>query len=108
MSYSLDELAAIPSNLPPCAPPHPSPLPSFWTSAWECPLANVGARGSLPAEADVVVIGSGFTGTCAAARIVDELVKSGAEGLGSGKREGGKVRVVVVEAREFCSGATGE
>lgn len=102
MSFTLDELAAIPTDLPPCAAPTPNPLPSFWSSSWDCPLANAGSTGDLPKTADVVIIGSGFTGTCAAAKLVDELL------AGERVRGGGKTRVVVLEAREFCSGATGK
>lgn len=109
MSHSLAELQSIPTDLPPSAAPHPNPLPSFWTASWACPLAHEGAHGSLPEDADVVVIGSGFTGTCAAAKIVEELVGDQAPGVEvPGLGGGGAVKVVVVEAREFCSGATGE
>lgn len=87
-------------SIPPCSPPNSKdPLLSFWLKEFESPLSNRGEHDQLPQEADVVVIGSGLTGVCAVDRLVEALCSI------KGER---KVRVVVVEAREFCSGATGQ
>lgn len=90
------------NHFPPSPPPHPDPLPSYWLQNWSSVLTHAGMDAELPQEADVVVIGSGLTGTC----FVDELVRllTGDEG---GRFEGRTVKVVVLEARTFCSGATG-
>lgn len=49
-----------------------------------------------------MIIGSGLTGICAVDRLVDELIEMSETG------EGTKFTIVVLEARDFCSGATGE
>jgi glycine/D-amino acid oxidase-like deaminating enzyme len=66
----------------------------------------VGHRGTaeLPETADVVVVGSGITGGFAA-RFLLEGEGVGEGGKGEGEGEG--LRVVMLEAREVCSGATG-
>ena len=94
-------LSHFPSSgsIPPSSPPNPSPLHSFWTANYQSPLSNRGEHDPLPEEADVVVIGSGLTGVCAVDQLVEELIQ---------KKEGRKVKIVVLEAREFCSGATGQ
>lgn len=61
----------------------------FWTE----PKANITSEGkSLPVYADVVIIGSGITGASVAYNIL--------------KRET-SLRIVILEAREVCSGGTG-
>ncbi|GAA5938151.1 NAD(P)/FAD-dependent oxidoreductase [Sporobolomyces koalae] len=86
-------------SVPPCSPPNAAPLDSFWTKHFSGPLAHAGRDSPLPDHADIVVIGAGLTGTCA----VDALV----ERLGSlPTARSRKVTIVVLEAREFCSGAT--
>ncbi|KAG2002631.1 hypothetical protein CC2G_004801 [Coprinopsis cinerea AmutBmut pab1-1] len=99
--------------------PHPKPvgLPvsnptkSFWThgSPDANPLAREGSQGELTPEADVCIIGSGITGVSALWHLVDGL---GANSSGravdidtAGNRN--QKKVVVLEARDFCSGATG-
>lgn len=73
--------------------PVPNPTTSFWQEDAPFPeLSNI--QGDIPAEADVVIVGSGITGA-AAAKTLLEL--GGANGP----------RVVVLEARQLCSGATG-
>ncbi|ORY35319.1 putative FAD dependent oxidoreductase [Naematelia encephala] len=57
------------------------------------PLLNARTTEELPKEADVVVIGSGITGSLAALKLLES--------------ENPPKSVVVLEAREFCSGATG-
>ncbi|ESK91655.1 fad dependent oxidoreductase [Moniliophthora roreri MCA 2997] len=69
---------------------------SFWFTA--NPLAKEGSEGPLTREADVCIIGSGITGASIAYHLAGE-----AEGPGVQQ----PLRVVVLEARDFCSGATG-
>lgn len=88
----------FPHQLPPSSAPHPSPLPSFWTKHFSSDLTRRNSTGPVPSEADIVVIGSGITGTHTAAKLVDELLA---------QPHTSTVRIVVLEAREFCSGATG-
>lgn len=46
--------------------PIDNPTKSFWIEAAESPLRNFRSTSELPEEADVVIIGSGYTGaTCA-------------------------------------------
>ncbi|KAL5333332.1 FAD dependent oxidoreductase-domain-containing protein [Aspergillus crustosus] len=66
---------------------------SYWLQGVQGdPLLNHRTTPELPASADIVIIGSGMTGT---------LVAKQATEAWPGKK------VVVLEAREFCSGATG-
>lgn len=84
------------SNLSPSHPPHQNPLQSFWTKNYSSPLTNANSATQLPSSADIVIIGSGITGSTAAAKLVESLIS---------RKVGAKI--VVLEAREFCSGATG-
>ncbi|KAM0513909.1 hypothetical protein ACHAPE_007264 [Trichoderma viride] len=73
--------------------PVDNPTVSYWMQ--KPPFPEIcDFQGDLPEEADVVIVGSGITGA-AAARTVLEL-SSSKTGL----------KVVVLEARELCSGAT--
>ncbi|VDB83241.1 unnamed protein product [Peniophora sp. CBMAI 1063] len=85
------------NGLPASLPVHNS-TKSFWThSSPGCnPLANEGSEGALTSTTDVCIIGSGITGVS----IVYHMSRLLHE---SGKRP----RITIVEAREFCSGATG-
>ncbi|KIW13150.1 hypothetical protein PV08_08337 [Exophiala spinifera] len=76
--------------------PHPQPMTSYWLSA-AADLANHRTTESLPTEADVVIIGSGYSGSAAAYF------------LATGSRDGNTKRpsTVILEARQVCSGATG-
>ncbi|KAI0307404.1 FAD dependent oxidoreductase [Multifurca ochricompacta] len=65
------------------------PLPSFWM----VPPVRLPTSTELPSFADVIVIGSGITG----ASCTRTLLRKGPSGL----------RVLVLEARDVCSGATG-
>jgi glycine/D-amino acid oxidase-like deaminating enzyme len=75
-------------------PPHKNPMTSFWLSA-ASDLANHRTTETLPEEADVVIIGSGYSGAAAAYYLLEES---------SSER---KPSVVILEARQACSGATG-
>ncbi|GAA5870969.1 hypothetical protein JCM8547_000044 [Rhodosporidiobolus lusitaniae] len=91
-------------TVPPSAPPVPHPLDSYWTAHYTSSLTSHNAAGPIPGKADLVIIGSGLTGSCAAAELVEKLLEEPV------RDEQGRVRtvkVVVIEARKFCSGATG-
>ncbi|KAG6916229.1 hypothetical protein DXG01_007812 [Tephrocybe rancida] len=78
--------------------PVPNSTHSFWINTPGAnPLAKEGSEGSLTLDADVCIIGSGITGVSAAYRLAKTL-----EG-----REGAQVKAVILDARDFCSGATG-
>ncbi|KAJ1309520.1 hypothetical protein OPQ81_006294 [Rhizoctonia solani] len=76
------------------------PTKSFWldSEASANPLGQVGSTGPLSEAADIVVIGSGITGCSAAYHLSQLFQKSGGQKNQS---------VVILEARDFCSGATG-
>ncbi|CEL51577.1 hypothetical protein RSOLAG1IB_00112 [Rhizoctonia solani AG-1 IB] len=80
--------------------PAPNPTKSFWldSEASANPLGQVGSAGPLPEAADIVIIGSGITG-CSTAYHLSQLFRR------SGERR--NQSVVILEARDFCSGATG-
>ncbi|KAG6895187.1 hypothetical protein C0992_002714 [Termitomyces sp. T32_za158] len=71
---------------------------SFWIdSPGANPLAKEGSVGELSVDADVCIIGSGMTGISAAYHL--------AKGVEA--RENGPIKTVILDARDFCSGATG-
>ncbi|KAI5887510.1 FAD dependent oxidoreductase [Schizophyllum commune H4-8] len=78
----------------PAGLPHPNPSKSFWidSSPDANPLAREGSEGALTLDADVCIIGSGMTGVSAAYTLSKQT-----PGL----------KVVILEARNFCAGATG-
>lgn len=83
--------------------PNRAPLPSerstnsFWHKEPSKVLFGHRSTEELPANADVVIVGSGIAGAFAAW----ELLKGG-DGNGNGIKS-----VVMLEAREACWGATG-
>ncbi|KAF8264508.1 FAD dependent oxidoreductase-domain-containing protein [Lactarius quietus] len=92
-------------------PPLPSdstPFPvhnathSFWLASAPGvnPLAREGSSGPLTTDADVCIIGSGITGVSVAYHI-SEMLKKEIE------TRSDPLSVVILEARDFCSGATG-
>ncbi|KAF6756557.1 FAD dependent oxidoreductase-domain-containing protein [Ephemerocybe angulata] len=94
-----DALIPIPLPTKPVSLPVDAPTKGFWThSPGANELAREGAEGEVVRDADVVVVGSGLTGVSAAYHLARKIGK----GL-----EGERRRVVVLEARDFCSGATG-
>lgn len=74
------------------------PCTSYWT-LHPSPISRHGANGNLPKYADVVVIGSGITGTSFARAILDYDALHGVKGK--------PLCVLMLEARDVCSGATG-
>ena len=88
---------AIPTHPQPTPHPHlPPPLGdlSVWQkSTRDHPLLNAGKDESLPQTADVVIIGSGMCGAMTAHTLLSA--------------EDRPASVVVLEAREICSGASG-
>ena len=79
-------------NDPPNLGPVPSPLPSFWI-AEPLPLDNYRSTPELPPSADIVIIGSGISGASTAYHII--------------KDNPSPPSVIMLEARNVCSGATG-
>lgn len=74
--------------------PTPASSHSFWHSEPNKFLIGHRTTEELPAEADIVIVGSGITGTSAARYLAED------------ERAKGK-SVVLLEAREACWGATG-
>lgn len=80
------------ASITPATPilPNPHPTKSYWQDppAW---LADYQSSPMLP-EADYVVVGSGISGASIAYKLLSRHPEA---------------RVVMLEARQFCSGATG-
>ncbi|KAJ7660864.1 FAD dependent oxidoreductase-domain-containing protein [Mycena polygramma] len=76
--------------------PGRNPSRSYWCSALSPLDRSTGAP--FPEYADVVVIGSGIAGTAIARTLLDSQSIS---------KKGPPLRVVMLEARDVCSGATG-
>lgn len=77
--------------------PIPNPCTPYWTIP-PSPISSYGSDEDLPDYADVVVIGSGITGTSFVRTLLDEDLKA--------NRNGPPLKVVMLEARDTCSGAT--
>ncbi|KAJ5123934.1 uncharacterized protein N7515_007759 [Penicillium bovifimosum] len=76
----------------------PQPAAGYTQSFWRTqpdPLDTHQTSPDLPSEADILIIGGGYVGASAAYRLLAENPQEPAP------------RVVLVEARELCSGATG-
>lgn len=69
-------------------------MTSFWLSA-AADLADHRTTETMPQEADVVIIGSGFSGASAAFYLLADA------------NPGSRPSTVILEARQVCSGATG-
>ncbi|KAF7310080.1 DAO domain-containing protein [Mycena indigotica] len=95
---------SFPFTHAPASLPHDNPTHSFWTHTPGANLlASEGSTGTLTDEADVCIIGSGITGVSAAYHLAN-AVSNPAFPLPAGKSQ---LRAVLLEARDFCSGATG-
>lgn len=76
--------------------PDPPTTESFWQKNPLFPeLVSIRSK-TLPSSADIIIIGSGIAGASVAYTILNECETTGIE-----------QRVVLLEAREICSGATG-
>lgn len=81
---------------------HTGPFPSaqatesYWRSA-PLPIDTHRSTEALPAHADVVIIGAGYSGTSVAHHLLAESQRAGRAAPS----------IVILEAREACSGATG-
>lgn len=84
----MDERVALPVALP-----HANPTISYWQDPPDADIADYLSTENVPETADTVIIGSGITGA------------SVAHGLLSSERTVAKL--VMLEARQACSGATG-
>ncbi|EDP50890.1 hypothetical protein KXX16_001335 [Aspergillus fumigatus] len=83
--------------------PTPNPTSSFWLRSPHPDLTEIHSP-KLPVEADVVIIGSGVTGT-SIARTLLESRKPRNNDLG--QEPAHRPAIVMLEARDICSGATG-
>ncbi|KAK1671995.1 FAD dependent oxidoreductase [Colletotrichum godetiae] len=88
-------------NAPPGLP-HAKPSDPYWLDDPPFPELVDAQSERLPAEADVVIIGSGIT----AAAVARGLYIAAATDVSDGEGKKGP-RVVVLEARRLCAGATG-
>ncbi|ROV97132.1 hypothetical protein VMCG_07522 [Cytospora schulzeri] len=81
--------------------PVPNPTSSYWQDDPPYPelVDTRSPGGGLPAAADIVIIGSGITGVAVARTVLREWKRKGEQLDGK--------RLVVLEARQLCSGATG-
>ncbi|KAK1989893.1 FAD dependent oxidoreductase [Colletotrichum falcatum] len=79
--------------------PHEKPTSPYWLDDPPFPELADARSENLPREADVVVIGSGITAAAVAKGLF--AASASADGPGPGPR------VVVLEARSLCAGATG-
>lgn len=91
---------------PPCDLPNPDSTKSFWHSEPSPLLTAHRTTRDLPSKADVVIIGSGITGASVAHHLLNDdstyqLAKPGLQHMKDG------FKVVMLEAREACWGATG-
>jgi hypothetical protein len=85
-----------------------SSTPPYWTVP-ASPIAREGQTTALPVdEVDIVIIGSGITGTAIAKALLQYSKERSAdvEERGQKRRDKG-IRVVMLEARDACSGSTG-
>ncbi|KAI5918193.1 FAD dependent oxidoreductase [Camillea tinctor] len=81
----MDQRAAIPVTLP-----RDNPTQSYWQLEPD-EIANLRSTETLPATAETVIIGSGITGAAVAFNLLSHGAKD----------------IVMLEARQACSGATG-
>lgn len=76
--------------------PGPNPCKSYWIEAAKSPLRNHRSTETLPETTDVVIIGGGYAGA-STAYWLDKNTKGHAK----------QPSMLLLEAREICSGATG-
>lgn len=71
----------------------------YWTVP-PSPIAKHGKDADLPQHTDVVIIGSGITGTAIAKALLEHTG-------GESSHAAETLNIVMLEARDVCSGATG-
>jgi glycine/D-amino acid oxidase-like deaminating enzyme len=99
--------------------PVPSPIPSYWLKPAHT-LADERSTASLPAHADVAVVGAGMAGVMCAYYTLrgwdhDDDARAARGEAGSGldarrgveRKEEGTRSLLLVDARALCAGATG-
>jgi hypothetical protein len=84
-------------NMAAQTPPFPVPnsTESFWRTQRD-PLDSHRTTEELPSKADIVIIGAGYAGASTAYHLLEKT-----------KDSPNKPSIVILEAREACSGATG-
>ena len=92
----MEARASIPPTLP-----RANPTISYWQDPPDAKLADYLSAETLPQTADTVIIGSGITGSSVAYGLL------GGEINGYPTIAAGEGNVVMFEARQACSGATG-
>ncbi|KAJ6463673.1 FAD dependent oxidoreductase [Mycena vitilis] len=103
MQFAANEKAFNNQTPKPASLPVPNPTRSFWIdSPGANPLGAEGSTGAFTEDADICIIGAGITGVSAAYHL-STAVERGEIPL----KDGQPLRVVILEARDFCSGATG-
>ncbi|KAG1738549.1 FAD dependent oxidoreductase-domain-containing protein [Suillus lakei] len=104
MTTSTPSLRGIVKAARPAGLPSANPTRSFWThcSPDASPLASQGSEGLLTSDADICIIGSGITGVGVAYHLAQA-----AHEIAHASAHDEPLKVVIVEARDFCSGATG-
>jgi len=85
----MDERARIPVNLP-----LENPTQSYWQDPPDADVADLRTTPDLPTMTDTVIIGSGITGAAVAWNLLQSPEAQGQA-------------IVMLEARQACSGATG-
>ncbi|EKM50830.1 uncharacterized protein PHACADRAFT_200761 [Phanerochaete carnosa HHB-10118-sp] len=89
-----------PASKPPPSLPVSNATESFWLrSPRVFPTPAHGSEGPLTVDADICIIGSGITGVSAAYHLATHYASN------SARKD--PIKTVILEAREFCSGATG-
>jgi len=88
----MDQRAKVPVTLPPS-----NPTKSYWQDPPD-EIADLRTTEDLPDHADVVIIGSGITGAAVAWELLQEQ-----QSLDDAEKKS----MVMLEARQACSGATG-
>lgn len=85
---------------PECSSPGPFPTARSTTSFWRSstkPIDKHRSTESLPFKADIVIVGAGYSGAAIAHHLIEE----------SERHNRPVPSIVILEAREACSGATG-
>lgn len=101
----MDDRARIPVTLP-----RANPTLSAWQDPPDAAVADLRSTPALPGDADVVIIGSGITGAAVAWHLLssqDSSVSTAAAAAAAPPPPPPPPSIVMLEARQACSGATG-